>query len=103
MAGEEVELLMKKAALGEVEEAEQEKKWAVEVAEEEDRLLQEVAAQVLKRLVEEVVAREDRHLNVEEVAVASLQQQRSKPGRKSLLGVVEEGRQNEQVVEVVLK
>lgn len=54
------------------------------MAEEEVRLLQEVAAQVSKRLVEEVVAREGRHLNEEEVAVAFLQQQRSRPGRKSL-------------------
>lgn len=96
---EEVELLKMKAALVVAGAAELEKKWEEEVAGEEDRPLQEVAAQASMRLVEGEVVR----MSAGEVVAAFLQQQGSRLGKKNLSGVVAEGHQNEQAVEAVQK
>jgi hypothetical protein len=96
---EEVELLTLKVALvGEVA-AEQEKKWEGEAVEVGDRLLQEVAARVLRRLMEVEVGL----VRVEEEVAAFLQQQDSKLDKMNPSGAAEEDRQNEQAVEVALK
>jgi hypothetical protein len=96
---EGVELLTLKVALVEVVAAEQEKKWEGEVAEEGDRLLQERAVRVLRRLVEVEVGR----VRVEEEVAAFLRQQDSRLGKMNPSVAEEEGRQNEQAVEVGLK
>lgn len=104
----EEELLTMKPALVEVAEAvEQEKKLVGEV-EEEERRLQEVVAQALMHLVEEEEAQVDHcfhsvPVRVEEEVAAFLRQQHLRLGKKNLLGVAEEGHQNEQVVEAALK
>jgi hypothetical protein len=81
---EEVELLTLKVALvGEVA-AEQEKKWEGEAVEVGDRLLQEVAARVLRRLMEVEVGL----VRVEEEVAAFLQQQDSKLDKMNPSGEV---------------
>lgn len=73
------------------------------MAEEEDRLLQEVAARVLTRWVAKAVVQAGQHFHGEAEVVAFLQQQGSKLGRKNLLEVVEGGRLIEQAAEGGLK
>jgi hypothetical protein len=103
VAAEEAVVLLLKVASGVVGVVEQAKKLEGEVAEEEDRLLQEVAARVLTRWVAKAVVQAGQHFHGEAEVVAFLQQQGSKLGRKNLLEVVEEGHPNEQVAEVGLK
>jgi hypothetical protein len=95
--------LLPKAASGAEEVVGQAKKWEEEVAEEEAYLLQEVAAQVLTCSVAKEAAQADRHFHEEVEAVAFLQQQRLKLGRKNLLEAVEEGHLIEQAVAVGLR
>ena len=78
----------------------QEKQLAEEVAEEEDRLLQEVVVQVLTRWVAKEVVQAGQHFREEVVEEAFLQQQHSKLGRKNPLEEVEAGHLNEQAAVV---
>lgn len=101
-------VLLLKVALGVEEAVVREMKWEEEVAEEEGRLFQEVAVQVLMRWAAKEEARVVQHLHsvlahVEEAVVAFLQQQRSRLGKTSPLEAVEEGHLREQAAVAGLK
>ena len=94
MVVEEVVLLLK-VALGAEEAVGQEKQLVEEVAEEGDRLLQEVAAQALMRWVAKEVVQAGQRFREEAEVVAFLQQPRSQLGRKNPLEEVEAGHPRE--------
>jgi hypothetical protein len=94
-----VAVLLLKAALGAEEVVGREMQLVEEVVEEE-RYLQEVAAQVSMRWVAKEVVQAGQRFHEEAEAVAFLQQQRSQLGRKNPLEVVEVGHLNEQAAVV---
>jgi hypothetical protein len=102
VVAEEVVVRLLKAALGVEEAVGQEKQLAEEVAEEEDRLLQEVVVRVLTRWVAKEVVQAGQHFREEVEVAAFLQQQRLKLGMKNPLEVAEAGHQNEQAAVVGL-
>jgi hypothetical protein len=101
VVGEVVAVLLLKAALEVEEVVDQEKQLAEEVAEQE-RCLQEVAAQVLLRWVAKEGVQAGQRFHEEAEVVAFLQLQRSQLGRKNPLEVVEVDHLNEQAAVVGL-
>lgn len=96
-------MLPLKVALGAEEAVGQEKQLVEEVAEEGDRLLQEVAAQVVMRWVAKEVVQAGQRFREEAGVVAFLQQQRSQLDRKNRVEEVEAGHPREQAAAVGLK
>jgi len=99
VVAEEVAGLLLTVALGVEEVASQGKQLVEEVAEEE-RSLQEVAAQVLTRWAAKEVVQAGQRFHEEVEVVAFLQQQHSQLGRKNPVEVVEVGHPNEQAAVV---
>ena len=96
-------VLLLKVALGAEEAVGQEKQLVEEVAEEGDRLLQEVAAQAVMRWVAKEVVPAGQRFREEAGVVAFLQQQHSQLGRKNPVEEVEAGHLREQAAAVGLK